>query len=1263
MTSEFTAITTVGGLLPVDLLVRVAAGDGDLPAIKASDYGLAATERTREAISRSWNRLSGLWQAYEDRLAALPVDDPATTPTRELWILPLLDELRFTGVTLSTGLEIEGRSYPISHMAGAVPIHILGAGTRLDVRTPGRAGAAQLSPHALVQQYLNRSDEHLWGIVTNGRQLRLLRDSTSLTKQAYVEFDLEAMFSEGLFADFTTLWMTLHGTRLTGDRPEDCVLEQWLSVSHERGVRALEHLRDGVKAAIERLGAGFISHPGNGDLRERLRSGELDAQDYYRQLLRVVYRMLFLLVAEERGLLHPPNTPAPVRQRYDQHYSISRLRRLAERRRGTAHSDRWEGIKVVTAVLGGLEGQPALGLPALGSLLWTGDSTADLSSARLRNADLLSAMRSLSLVEEPESRRNRRIDYRNMGTEELGSVYESLLELEPVIHLGAGRFELAETGDERSETGAHYTPPPILAKVLDFALDPQIAERVRQPDPEAALLDLRVLDPAVGSGHFLIAAGHRIARALAQVRTGEQEPAPEIQRQAYRDVVTRCLYGVDVNPMAVELAKVALWLEALDPGKPLSFLDHHIRCGDSLLGVPLGAAVTRDRATLETRRRELMGRVSELEALLSGADPQRIGEIRRQISEVERAASSCRYESWPGSLPDEAFRKLDTDVAAIATSAKRSNARERKGGEAQLGFGAVDTNLPRDLIETFNELGREAEDDLEQVGERAARYRDAVTRSEYLAAADLADLWMSAWFWPKDQPDPRTPTHGLLLAFRDGSGTPSKEQFGLVRSLAERYRFFSYELAFPEVFEPRRGGFDLVIGNPPYLGGHKISGAYGHRYLNFLKSNFPAVTVRGKTDLVAFFLRRCMDAVNPRGDLAFITTDKVAQGDTKAAGLDVVLAQGAEIENAIRSEPWAGDGANVFVSLIHLTWREVTRGRTLDGEVVEYIASSLRTSKDREALELTSNLGIVAPGTEVGGAGFWVDGRERQRLIDEDLAALEVIKPFLGGRQITQQANPWNPVRWVIDFGQMTLEEAQRYPGPLKVVETLVKPHRETLNDKRFLERWWQHAAPARVVYERIATHELSTVIVIAQISKHAFPLQVPSDFVYQNKVQVVVSSRPDLYGLLASNIHWLWVARSCTTQGTGIVYNHVRLFQTFPLPDPDDGVVLAGDSVSAIIASSCGAGGISLTDLLNLLADPEASSPSIAELRAAIVSLDEAVARVYGWDDLIERFDHGHYPTERFGVRWTVKPETQREIEQRLLELNLERAAAEDTK
>jgi hypothetical protein len=376
----------------------------------------------------------------------------------------------------------------------------------------------------MVQEFLNRSDEHLWGFVSNGRLLRILRDNRSLTRQAYVEIDLEAIFQGELYPDFTVLWMLCHQSRVEAERPEECWLERWSGLGWEQGARALETLRKGVQEAIEHLGRGFLSHRSNGKLRERLRSGALSTQEFYREILRLVYRLLFLFVAEDRDALQPRDVPVAARETYRDFYSTHRLRLLAEELRGTAHADLFVSLRMVMLLLGTL-GAPELGLPVLGSYLWSDETLPDLMGSDLSNADLLEAVRALGFTRRGNDLW--RVDYRNLGSEELGSVYESLLELHPEVDAEAGHFSLSvAAGHERKTTGSYYTPHALVQSLLETALDPVLEEAAKGPNPEAAILSLTVCDPATGSGHFLIAAAHRIARRLASVRTGDEEPAP-----------------------------------------------------------------------------------------------------------------------------------------------------------------------------------------------------------------------------------------------------------------------------------------------------------------------------------------------------------------------------------------------------------------------------------------------------------------------------------------------------------------------------------------------------------------------------------------------------------------------------------------------------------------------------------------------------------------------------------------------------------------
>jgi hypothetical protein len=470
-----------------------------------------------------------------------------------------------------------------------VPIHLVGANVPIDRRSEHVVGASRTSPHGLVQEFLNRRDDALWGIVSNGKTLRLLRDSVRLSRPAYIEFDLAAIFEGGAFADFALFWLVCHQSRFEpfqSERIEDCALERWSKAADEEGTRVLDGLRDGVRAAIEDLGRGFLAHPSNTRLRDALRDGRLAPQAYYRQLLRAAYRLIFQAVAEDRGLLQDPNADAAARGRYTAWYSLSRVRRLAEKRRGSRHDDLWRMVKVVWRLLGDDRGGPALALPALGSFLWSDAAVPDIIGAELTNAAFLDAIHHLAFAIDGNTRRA--VDFEHLGAEELGSVYESLLELHPELHLDDARFDLiAAAGNDRKSTGSYYTPDALVQCLLDSALEPVLEAIVRADDRRPLadrLLAVKVCDPACGSGHFLIAAAHRIAKRVAQARTGDDEPAPADHRQALRDVIGRCLFGVDKNEMAVELCKVSLWLESLTSGQPLSFLDDRILVGDALLG-------------------------------------------------------------------------------------------------------------------------------------------------------------------------------------------------------------------------------------------------------------------------------------------------------------------------------------------------------------------------------------------------------------------------------------------------------------------------------------------------------------------------------------------------------------------------------------------------------------------------------------------------------------------------------------------------------
>jgi hypothetical protein len=764
----FTTVRCEGALLPADFLQKLVEPKSTVEGLSPADYHLAGTEKPTEAASRAWNHLLGVWASFLAASADLKPGERATTITREKWLLPLFQELGYGRLQTARAFEIEGKAYAISHIWQQTPIHLVGRDVDVDRRTPGVAGAARTSPHGLLQEFLNRSEGHLWGFVSNGLKLRVLHDNRTFTRQAYVEFDLAAMMDGQVFADFVLLWLVCHQSRVEGERADQCWLEKWAGAATKGGTRALDDLRDGVQRGIEALGRGFLKHAANVVLKQKLATGGLDKQEYYRQLLREVYRLIFLFVAEDRDLLLIPTASPAARERYARFYSVARLRALAERRRGTQHDDLRRGLSLVFQKLSSTTGCAELGLPALGSFLWSEKGTPDLDDCAIANADVLDAVRALAFTADRGVRRV--VDYRNLGPEELGSVYESLLELHPDLNADAGTFELkSAAGHERKTTGSYYTPTTLIDCLLDSALDPVLDEVAKSPDPETAILKLTVCDPACGSGHFLIAAAHRIANRLASVRTGDNEPSPAAVRNALRDVVAHCVYGVDVNPMAVELCKVNLWLEALTPSRPLAFLDYHIQCGNSLLGTT--PSLLRD------------------------------------------------------GIPDTAFDPIEGDDRECCRELKRRNRREHQG------FRNLFTSEPWERIgDLANGLANlDAIDDstLDGVLQKESRYAEIVRSTGYMHGQLWADAWCCAFVWVKTREAPALTEDLFRTMERNPMAVPEAIRQEIQR-IASDYRFFHWHLAFPDVFrvptvsEPLPagagwiGGFDVVLGNPPW---------------------------------------------------------------------------------------------------------------------------------------------------------------------------------------------------------------------------------------------------------------------------------------------------------------------------------------------------------------------------------------------------------------------------------------------------------------
>lgn len=764
----FAALSIEGALLASDFLNKVSHLDAAEQS--ETDYDIPRGLKLRDEIGRYWKIAQNLWQDFSAKRQRVDVDSHAVT-VRDFLEPFCRQVLGFADMRAVGQLTLDERIFPIGFAAseGRVPLVFAAHDQGLDKPSTRHGdGVRRRSPFLLAQEYLNASGSCVWAVVSNGLKLRILRDNPSLTRPAYIEADLEAIFSEGLYPDFTALWLLAHASRFgkVGSEPADCVLELWRNTAQEEGIRARDRLRVGVTDALRALGTGFLAHKDNAELRRRIEMGELSTQVYFEQLLRLIYRFIFLATIEDRELVFAPDAAQEARERYLAGYSLTRLRQLAARRRSyDRHADLWQ---VLTITFGGLgRGQPALGLPALGGL-FDAAQCLDLDAAGLENQALLSALFSLCFFRDGAALS--RVNYRDMDSEELGSVYESLLELVPQVTLANGARQFGFIGDEeggstkgnaRKLTGSYYTPDGLVQELIKSALEPVIARTLADnpQEPVKALLGLTVCDPACGSGHFLLAGARRIADEVALLRAPEGNPTEGDFRHALRDVVAHCIYGVDKNAMAVELARTALWLEAYTPDRPLTFLDAHLRCGDALLGV-LDDAILQD------------------------------------------------------GIPDNAFNGLSGDDKEVVKRIKKTNrgalkaiekAKEKSRQMLSLDLGdAVDAAafeaLPDNTLEALQ-------------AKRAAH--TALEASIATSKARLAaDIFVAAFVLPKTvKTEPCVPTSQDLWLVLNGDH-PRTGIADSAHEAAQAAQAFHWWQVFPQV--EAKGGFDVLLGNPPW---------------------------------------------------------------------------------------------------------------------------------------------------------------------------------------------------------------------------------------------------------------------------------------------------------------------------------------------------------------------------------------------------------------------------------------------------------------
>lgn len=1129
----FEALSIEGGLLSPEWLSKVAQLQAGAQA--EADYCIHKGLSLRDEIGRYWRIAQAHWADFKSGRDAN--GDQKALAERFVQAL-LRDAFGFASLAVVAPAVLAERSYPIGHagLGGRVPVVIAPANSGLDtLASLFGDGTRKRSAFGLAQEYLNAQDGALWGIASDGASLRIVRDNASLTRPAWIEADLQRLFTEERYADFAALWLLSHETRFgrEGQPVTECALEAWRNAGREEGTRAREHLRRGVEDALVALGQGFLSQSENAALRAELQNGTLPVKDYFNQLLRLVYRLIFLLTVEERGLLHPEGTSDATKALYANGYGIRRLRERSVRR--SAHDrflDLWDATQVVCRGLAA--GELRLGLPALAGIFAANQCPA-LDGAKLENRALLLAVFKLAWLREDGSLA--RVNWRDMGPEELGSVYESLLELEPRIAKDGRQFGFAigddVTGNARHTTGSYYTPDSLVQVLLDNALEPVVADVIAKhpSNPVEALLGLSIVDPACGSGHFLLAAARRLAAHVARLQANGTPSAGEY-RHALRQVVGRCIFGVDVNPMAVELCKVGLWMEAVEPGLPLTFLNSHIQHGNALLGA------TPDQ-------------------MVKG-------------------------------IPDAAWDACDGDDKKTASALKKRN---KKAAEGQR---ALDTlwSRPEDseaqtVTRAVAELDAASDANVEALAKKEERWDGILGSPEYLHQKFVADAWCSAFFWPKQPGElaDAAPTNELWRQLRDGQGQAPALTTKTVHALAERLRFFHWHLQFPQVVA--KGGFDVVLGNPPWVRQELLK---AEKRLLTQFASFASTA-----DSSVYFIERGVQVGSASGFVAMLTPNKWFRS-AYAEPLRTFVRQRCRVTFVVDfgHSRTLFPGADTFPALVAL--RPVS-SRVPDSEVATFVRAhdadlakqplrerilaarisvahaSLRAEQwqlddaavtsllDRllatgKTLEASVSRGLLS-GLKTGfNEAFYIDGPTRDALVAIDQASAHLFKRMLRGRDIKRWTPEWaNLWHLVIPSSQnhtwpwssaATEDEAESvfaktYPSVHQHLKKFETPLRARQDRGTY---WWELRS---CDYYDVLDAPKIVVQVIAYYSQFALDNH---GHVVNDKVVLVPSADLYLLAILNSRIGWWIINRTFQHMKDEGINVNIQYLKKLPVPE-----------------------------------------------------------------------------------------------------------------
>jgi hypothetical protein len=1320
---SYLSVRLEGNILTDDILQSIGQGEAQYQTDKY--FGDASKDVQREIIN-SWSSIKSFYQQYKLQKERVGETGTGVSETRTFWINPLLHILGYQ-LVLSPAEYINDKSYAISHRderLDGFPVLITGFNQRLDEKP--KTGL-RISPHALMQDYLNVKEDHIYGIVTNGDELRLLRDSSLMTRLSHVTFDLVRMMEEDLFSDFQLMYRLLHASRMPQDIKSgtESILEKYHEESLASGSRIREKLSEAVEQCLLILGTAFLSEPQNIALREWTTTQPDAPTEYYDWLLKLIYRMLFLLVIEERDLIYPDeykknDALREKRRIYYQYYSLQRLRKLADKRRYASerHSDLWEQILATFLIFDAGDHGKALGIKPLAGDLFSGSAIGEFNSCRLNNKILLECIRLLNHFENKRGQMIR-VNYASLDVEEFGSVYEGLLEYAPVIDTLRWSFSFRE-GSGRSISGSHYTPDELVQPLIKHSLDHLIADRTvplnsneeKKRETIQKILALSVCDVACGSGHILLAAARRIGLEVARLRTGEQQPNLISARIGTRDAIRHCIYGVDKNPLAVTLCKVALWLEAHSPGEPLNFLDHKIKCGDSIVGL-------------------------------------------------------AHFDELQDGINEAAFAKMQTDDPDILKELRKENRKGKEGYEKILKSGHEILNKFRIRTDEYEVVLSMPERTPQEIEAKKSAYKKYTSGPGYQRLRMFADILLAPYFISKNPETKKfIPTNIDFYQMVSGYQSFQNPKTAYCTGISYERRFFHWFLEYPEVFAV--GGFDCVLGNPPFLGGQKISTITSPNYLHFIHMTY--APAKGTTDLVAYFFRRIFSLIKDNGFQSLISTNTIAQGDTREGGLVVIRDLGGTINHAIRSMRWPGLAA-VEVAMVSI-FKGQWKGKViLDFHQVEKITSYLDDQDfigDPFPLQKNANKSFV--GSYVLGKGFILQPEEAHYLIEKNDKNKNVIFPYLNGEDLNNQVDQ-KPTRWVINFfdwperrytnaewfnlstgvkkiiqdrlaGGKAVEiappeyegsVATDYPDCYIILEREVKPVREALvkdkiakgkiptnDDRNAAGTWWQFLRLRPALYRMIAGTERA--MVTSRVTKDLVFSLTDKGTIYSEQTVVFAIEDFSDFAVVQSQFKndWSW-KRSSRMGDSTLRYSSSLCFDTFPFPQTrsinvEDWLIKIGTAYLNFRKKLCLDIQLGLTktynqyhnaqlindfntffskntyftdsqlgkklgkETWNLYKHLQDTKDSISlkeaierieEMRRLHQEMDEAVLTAYGWHIDTERwgptiqlrhdFYEVDYLPENDRIRYTIHPDARKEVLKRLLLLNHEIHEAEE--